>query len=52
LGITLAFFYIFFNQISMTYSARGFVSPLVAAWRPNVIFGALTFYLYMRRAKA
>jgi lipopolysaccharide export system permease protein len=52
LGITLAFFYIFFNQISMTYSARGFVSPLVAAWGPNVIFGALTFYLYMRRAKA
>lgn len=52
LGMTLAFFYIFFNQISMTYSARGFVSPLVAAWGPNVIFGALTAYLYIRRAKS
>lgn len=52
LGITLAFFYIFFNQISMTYSARGFVSPLIAAWGPNLIFGALTAYLYIRRAKS
>lgn len=51
LGITLAFFYIFFNQISMTYSARGIVSPLVAAWGPTIIFGALTAYLYLKRAK-
>lgn len=51
-GITLAFVYIFFNQVSMTYSARGFVSPLVAAWGPNIIFGALTLYLYLKRARA
>lgn len=51
-GITLAFFYIFFNQISMTYSARGFVSPFVAAWGPTLIFGVLTAVLYLRRAKA
>ncbi len=52
LGVTLAFIYIFFNQASMTYSARGLVSPVVAAWGPNVIFGALTAFLYMKRAKA
>ena len=51
-GIFLAFIYIFFNQISLTYSTQGFVSPFVAAWMPNVIFGVLTAYLYIRRARA
>lgn len=52
LGIILAFFYIFFNQASMTYSAQGYVSPFVAAWAPNVIFGLLTLYFYFKRANA
>lgn len=50
-GILLAFFYIFFNQISLTYSTQGLVSPFVAAWAPNVIFGAVTAYFYIKRAK-
>jgi lipopolysaccharide export system permease protein len=52
LGIILAFVYIFFNQISLTYSTQGYVSPFVAAWGPNVLFGFLTAYFYIRRAKA
>lgn len=52
LGIFLAFIYIFFNQISLTYSTQGYVSPFVAAWGPNVIFGFLTAYFYLKRAKA
>lgn len=51
-GISLAFLYIFFNQISLTYSTQGYVSPFVAAWAPNVIFGALTAYFYFKRANA
>ena len=51
-GILLAFVYIFFNQISLTYSTQGYVSPFVAAWGPNIIFGALTAYFYFRRANA
>jgi len=51
-GIFLAFIYIFFNQISLTYSTQGYVSPFVAAWGPNVIFGALTAYFYLKRARA
>lgn len=52
LGIILAFVYIFFNQISLTYSTQGYVSPFIAAWGPNLIFGILTAYLYMKRARA
>ncbi|MBA5628979.1 LptF/LptG family permease [Moheibacter lacus] len=52
LGIILAFVYIFFNQISLTYSTQGYVSPFVAAWGPNFLFGILTAYFYMKRARA
>lgn len=52
LGVLLAFFYIFFNQISLTYSTQGFVSPVVAAWGPNLIFGILTLVVYLKRANA
>ncbi len=52
LGIILAFVYIFFNQISLTYSTQGYVSPFIAAWGPNVIFGILTAYFYLKRARA
>lgn len=51
-GILLAFVYIFFNQISLTYSTQGLVSPFIAAWSPNVIFGGLTAYLYFKRANS
>lgn len=52
LGVLLAFFYIFFNQISLTYSTQGYVSPVVAAWGPNLIFGILTLVVYLKRANA
>ena len=50
-GITLAFVYIFFSQITSTFSEKGFVSPLVAAWIPNIVFGLLKAFLYIRRAR-
>ena len=52
LGVLLAFFYILFNQISLTYSTQGYVSPVVAAWGPNLIFGILTLVVYLKRANA
>lgn len=52
MGISLAFIYIFFNQISLTYSTQGYVSPFIAAWGPNIIFGVLTAYFYLKRARA
>lgn len=52
IGITLAFIYIFFSQITSTFSEKGFVSPLVASWIPNIIFGLLTLVLYIKRARS
>jgi len=49
-GILLAFLYIFFNQISLTFSTQGSVTPFIAAWGPNFLFGILTAYFYFKRA--
>jgi len=51
-GIVLAFIYIFFSQITSTFSEKGFVSPLIAAWIPNISFGLLTLILYLKRARS
>ncbi len=51
-GISLAFVYIFFTQITSTFSEKGFVSPFVASWIPNIVFGSLTAFLYIRRARS
>lgn len=50
-GIALAFVYIFFSQTTSTFSEKGYVSPFIAAWIPNIVFGLLTLFLYMRRAR-
>lgn len=51
-GISLAFVYIFFTQITSTFSEKGYVSPLIAAWIPNICFGLLTLFLYIKRARS
>lgn len=50
-GITLAFVYVFFSQTTSSFSEKGFVSPFIAAWLPNIVFGILTAILYFKRAK-
>lgn len=51
-GISLAFVYIFFSQTTSAFSEKGFVSPFVASWIPNIVFGLLTAFLYFRRARS
>lgn len=51
-GITLAFVYIFFSQISKTFSEQGYMSAFMATWLPNVVFGILTAVFYLKRAKS
>lgn len=52
IGISLAFVYIFFTQTTSTFSEKGYVSPLIAAWIPNMVFGLLTLVLYLKRARS
>ena len=51
IGVVMAFIYIFFKQISLTYSSQGYVSPFVAAWGPNILFGVITTYFYIKRSR-
>ncbi len=52
IGVSLAFVYIFFTQTTSTFSEKGYVTPLLAAWIPNIVFGTLTLILYLRRANS
>ena len=52
LGIGLAFVYIFFMKITEVLGAEPQANTLVLIWTPNIIFGILAFYLYLRAAKS
>ena len=51
IGITIAFAYILFMQISKSYAISGTLSPFMAVWIPNFIFAALGVYLLAKAPK-
>ena len=51
IGITIAFAYILFMQISKSYAISGDLSPFMAVWIPNFIFAALGVYLLAKAPK-
>jgi len=44
-GIGLTFTYILFMQVSNVFATFGNVSPLLASWIPNIIFGVLSIFM-------
>ena len=46
LGFLLSFIYIFFMQLAAQFSIKGGLSPLMAAWIPNLLFAVIAFFLY------
>jgi len=44
-GIGLTFTYILFMQVSNVFATFGNVSPLLATWIPNIIFGVLSIFM-------
>jgi lipopolysaccharide export system permease protein len=50
IGIVIAFSFIFFDKVFGTMAEKSSISPLVAVWFPNIVFGILAFYL-LRNAK-
>lgn len=48
IGLLLSVSYILFMTISSTFAVSGLVSPLIAAWIPNIIFTAIAGYLYKK----
>ncbi len=49
-GILLAFTFVFFDKIFGVLAEKSSMPPLIAVWIPNILFGALAFYL-LRNAK-
>ncbi len=46
LGFLLAFIFILFFTMTRTFAQTGSLSPIVAAWLPNTIFGTLSLFMY------
>lgn len=51
IGISLAFAFIFSFEALKMVSINQTLPPLVAIWLPNLFFGILTLYFYMKRAR-
>ncbi len=48
IGIALSFTYLLFLQFSQSFAVGGNLSPLVAVWLPNIVFGVLAILLVYR----
>lgn len=50
IGMALAFAFVFFDKIFGVLAEKSSVSPLLAVWFPNIVFGILAIFL-LRNAK-
>lgn len=51
IGISIAFVFVFsFEVLKIVSAENNSIPPLLAMWLPNIVFGSLAFYLYMKRA--
>ncbi len=51
LGLLLSFSYILFMQVTTVFATSGLLDPWMAMWIPNIIYGALAFYLFRWASK-
>ncbi len=51
LGVLICVTYILVGRFSSVFAMKGNFDPFIAAWLPNVIFGALAWYLYWRNSR-
>lgn len=48
IGLALAFIYILLFWISSAYAISGVMSPIMAAWLPNLIYAPIALFFYLR----
>ncbi len=48
IGLGLSFSYILFTTVTSTFAISGYVSPMVAAWIPNILYTFIAIYLYQK----
>ncbi|MDD2438392.1 MAG: LptF/LptG family permease [Massilibacteroides sp.] len=48
IGLALSFSYILFMTVTSTFAVNGLVSPMIAAWIPNILYSFIAIYLYTK----
>ena len=48
IGLGLSFSYILFTTVTSTFAINGYVSPMIAAWIPNILYTFIAIYLYRK----
>jgi lipopolysaccharide export system permease protein len=51
IGIVIGAIFIVSDRFSTTFSVKGNLHPLLAAWIPNLVFSVVALYLYKRAPK-
>jgi lipopolysaccharide export system permease protein len=51
IGFVISVLYILLGRFATVFSVKGNFDPLWAAWTPNIFFGALAIYLYIKAPK-
>jgi lipopolysaccharide export system permease protein len=51
IGIILAATFVIMDKFSLTFSTKGDLHPVIAAWMPNIIFSLVAIFLYRRAPK-
>jgi lipopolysaccharide export system permease protein len=51
LGIVMASVFVIMDKFAVTFSTKGNLSPMLAAWFPNIIFVFVALWLYRRTPK-
>ena len=51
IGITIAFSYVLFMEFSRVFALSGFLSPMLAAWMPNILFSFIGVYFLVKAPK-
>ena len=50
-GLALAVTYILAMKVSTVYATNAGLNPLIAAWVPNILYGILAVYIYIKAPK-
>jgi lipopolysaccharide export system permease protein len=51
IGLVMAALFVIMDKFSITFATKGNFSPMLAAWMPNIIFGFVALWLYLRAPK-
>lgn len=48
IGLVLSMGYILFMTVSSSFAVKGSMSPMIAAWVPNIVFIFIAFYIFKK----